>query len=81
MGKKKSDRVVIEGHGMPRHDKKIDKDKINDYCLVLTYKQRKKTVANFQFSRQQKLSQPPTYQRSYIGFNYDHKKYTPAFLY
>jgi hypothetical protein len=38
MGKKKSDRVVIEGHGMPRHDKKIDKDKINDYCLVLTYK-------------------------------------------
>lgn len=38
-------------------------------------------MANFEFGRQQKLSQPPGYQRSYIGFNYDHRKFTPAFVY
>lgn len=38
MGKKKNDRVVIDGHSVPRQDRKIDKDKINDFCLVLTFK-------------------------------------------
>lgn len=77
MGKKKDDRVVIDGTVSSSKNKKIGMKEPNpDECLILSTLKRKIT-ADFQQGNRFSING----ERRYITLNYDHEKTTPAFLY